>query len=78
VREAVEKRAKSMKPFGFTNEANHGRNKKQKETRKQRRHANLSSQICVSPAQKKAKQHITGATPKKPHKSMVIASDTMR
>ena len=28
VREAVEKRAKSMKPFGFTNEANHGRNKK--------------------------------------------------
>jgi hypothetical protein len=52
--------------------------KKQKETRKQRRHANLSSQNCVSPAQKKAKQQITGATPKKPHKSMVIASDTMR
>jgi len=52
-----------MKPFGFINEANHGKKK-----HKNKKHGNsddtqISGQICVSPAEKTAKQHKTGPEP---------------
>jgi len=52
-----------MKPFGFTIGANHG-----KTTSKPRNTATATTrkspgQICVSPAEKTAKQHKTGPEP---------------
>ena len=49
----------------------------QKETRQQRRYANLPARFAFR-QQRKQRNNTkrAGATPKKPHKSMGIASDT--
>jgi len=69
-----------MKPFGFTNEANHGKTNTTKRNTAKATTRKSPGQICVSPAEKTAKQHKKGAgatTNKKPHKSMGVASDTI-
>ena len=55
VREAVEKFAKSMKHFGFTNEANHGKTNTARRNTATATICKSPGQICVLPVEKTAK-----------------------
>ena len=78
-REAVEKCAKSMKPLASQTRQTMEKPTEQKETRQQRRHANLPARFAFRQQRKQRNNTKRGRShTKKTHKSMGIASDTIR